>query len=346
MIIEIKDSSYNKTDLYKNKGSYLPYRKTDERNANLIFNELYSLIKKTSEYIQREIPEYTNHGLTHIDSMISYLFNIDEILKEKDKFIKSAEVEILHDENRIIPLSEFELDILYCAILLHDIGNLHCRSIHNIHSYQFLLGEEFEYSHFESNVLEEIKDGFNNSGLDNLDIEVKWEEYDFISKKTRKTSGNFLQIVAKVCLYHTILPAEQKQFIMKMFESEICEDSGYLVIKLTTILRFIDLLDITKNRTPNLVYTIIKESLECYNRFRWEAHIAIDKLNITNVPFSNRDVRLEVRYNTSNLCNLAKNHIKRIEAKFNDPKDNVITKEFEKNLNINLFVDFKPVEEV
>ncbi|MFX1284751.1 MAG: hypothetical protein ACFFB5_13915 [Promethearchaeota archaeon] len=222
-------------------------------SKDLIYNELKEKIGESLNFIPRKIPDYTDHGIEHVKRM-------QEILDVLSNFIRQIST----------PghLTDFEYQALKFAILFHDIGNLHCRTFHNFHSCELLLGKKTYISGgLTTNTIKSVNEQLRIYGLNNLDFDVSWSEEDISGLTEREM--NFISLIAELCKYHKL---STKYLDMEDKLLELCKNEGNLFRKLSCILRICDNLDLSQQRTPGLIYEMMKTEMDCESKIIWEAH--------------------------------------------------------------------------
>lgn len=157
-------------------------------NEKTEYNEFYHIYFATKSILQKDYypfikdanPWYTDHGIGHINRIINRLYHLlkDHLLiNEETTPYPSANV--IREDRASKLLNAYELYLLMCSVLWHDIGNLYGRTNHekNINNY-FKKAKNFLHDKNSSEWIEKIAEA--HSGLKaietNIDVESKNEK--------------------------------------------------------------------------------------------------------------------------------------------------------------------------
>jgi len=157
-------------------------------NEKAEYKEFYHIYFATKSILQKHYypfikdanPYYTDHGIGHINRILNRLYSLlkDHLLiKEETTPYPSAS--IMRDDRASKMLNVYELYLLMCSVLWHDIGNLYKRSHHekNINRY-FEKAKNFLHDENSSEWIEKIAEAHSGSNTIEtiIDVESKYEK--------------------------------------------------------------------------------------------------------------------------------------------------------------------------
>jgi hypothetical protein len=234
-----------------------------------ILNKLRKVVSQEVSYINLLFPEYTPHNNEY---HFKNLFRIaDHVLG--DKLIKS--------------MNSTELFILACALYGHDWGMAVSEN-----EKLLITSEDENDSSDKFCLLKNEKEDFSmllknegNKNTKEIPIEF-WRDYvrkthafrsgERIYNFLKDESGGIAEAVKKVCIGHCLDFSELKNFKEYPYDFSVLNESVNLRA-LAIYVRLIDLLDLTEERTPYVLWKFVSPKNN-YSKMEWAKHRSLHSI--------------------------------------------------------------------
>jgi len=232
--------------LVQRKSEFLP-------NIKKVFEEVHT---RLSNRIPTLFPNYTLHDVDHCIRIMGYM---SEIIDDLDK------------------LNDFEITLMICAALLHDIG-----MAVDSDTVEKIKKDELELSEIKYKILLER---FNNDHTITVQEIIRRIHADlsaeYVFKDFRKyltfdqiDSIDFTEDLALLCKSHTKSNTWLNQYLNERNEKAQYE---YNLKYSAIVLRVSDILDIDGRRTPQILYHLINP--KGISNDEWKQHFIISNIN-------------------------------------------------------------------
>lgn len=240
------------------------YLKRENEELAMQIKNVYNLTYETINNISHSYGNFTmhdmNHGLRVANYMEMLAFGIDDKV-----------------DNRMSKFSYLEIALMILSSILHDIG-MTIRSEdranikNNIIKYATDLTYEGVVSSFNGDEDEAIKEIIRRTHADRI---TDFIDYDFDGKKISDVltiDGNYSYAVdvAEICRAHGLNHSELKNIRTERTKGCYTYNSQYIA----ALLRIADYLDIDKQRTPMLWYSVM--NIDGFSKEEWETHFIIE----------------------------------------------------------------------